>query len=94
MRRQKLKPAEQSNMNRRDFIKTAACATSALAIPQWVPADERKPTAIPSYLAGYETAYAKDPRAAATLRDVGRRIREQGFPARESVGNPVRKNSI
>ncbi|MGJ8652423.1 MAG: alpha-L-fucosidase [Opitutaceae bacterium] len=52
-------------MNRRNFIKNSALATSALMAPSWMSADNTNLT-VPSYLKGYEDLYQSNPRGAAT----------------------------
>ena len=51
-------------INRRDFVKTVACGTGALMTPGWLRAAQAADLPTPSYLKGYETLYAQDPRAA------------------------------
>ena len=52
-------------MNRRDFLKITAMGTAAIGLYGCNESRRTNKPAIPSYLHGYETAYAADPRSAA-----------------------------
>jgi len=92
---------EEYTMRRREFINALGGGVVALGAPRFTHGAPQPP----SYLKGYESLYAKDPRAAAakqnanlllntgplpdgsthagdeaTLREVGRRLKQGGFP--------------